>query len=399
MEEKAKKKIKFSELEEAEDEKKKKAGLHKDQKLKAYLILDWLQKKTDRNHVLNATEIAADMERYGISAERRSVGRDIEAINTAVLLAHGEAIDIDEAHELVEDGQETIVYDPVLKGYYYDNLFCDFEDIRMVAECIYASKFIDEARAEKMIDEIVCRNISEHQRKEILRDVFVTDRVRTSNTKLYRVIETITEAMRLRTEDDEDDPKNKYKHAPEQISFQYMTYTLKDLKKQVERGHGTEYVVSPHRLMVCDGNYYLLAYNPKAKKDKVRTYRIDRMQNVKRIRGSEREGYAEINEIDLETYTKTHFNMFGGEGETVTIRFTNDLLDAIVDRFGTKNVIYQAHDKKHFTVTTRVHLSQPFYGWLFGFGNKAMVLSPASVQEEYAEQLQKLIGMYNSTEE
>ena len=49
MEEKAKKKIKFSELEEAEDEKKKKAGLHKDQKLKAYLILDWLQKKTDRS--------------------------------------------------------------------------------------------------------------------------------------------------------------------------------------------------------------------------------------------------------------------------------------------------------------------------------------------------------------
>jgi predicted DNA-binding transcriptional regulator YafY len=46
-----------------------------------------------------------------------------------------------------------------------------------------------------------------------------------------------------------------------------------------------------------------------------------------------------------------------------------------------------------------VHLSQPFYGWLFSFGNKAKVLSPATVQEQYAEQLQKLIGMYNSTEE
>ncbi len=105
MDKKVKKKINFKDLAEAEDEKRKKAGLRKDQKIKAYLILDWMQKKTDENHVLDATEIAVEMERYGISAERRSVGRDIKAINAAVLLAHGEAIDIDEARELVEDGQ------------------------------------------------------------------------------------------------------------------------------------------------------------------------------------------------------------------------------------------------------------------------------------------------------
>ena len=65
-------------------------------------------------------------------------------------------------------------------------------------------------------------------------------------------------------------------------------------------------------LMVCDGNYYLLDYNPKSKCKKVRMYRVDRMKDVKRIRGSEREGFAEIGEVDLETYTKTHFGMFEG---------------------------------------------------------------------------------------
>jgi hypothetical protein len=367
--------------------------------MKAYLILNWLQKKTDKNHVLNATEIALEIERYGISAERRSVGRDIDAINTAVLLANDEALDVDEARELVDDGQKTIVYDPVRKGYYYDNLFCDFEDIRLVAECIYAAKFIDEKRAERMIEEIVCKNISEHQKEEILRDIFVTDRVHTSNTQLYRIIETITEAMRHRVVDDVDDAKTKYKHRPEQISFQYMTYTLGDLSKQVERGHGAEYVVSPYRLMVCDGNYYLLAYNSKSKREKVLMYRVDRMKDVKRIRGSEREGYEEISKVDLETYTKTHFGMFEGEGENVTIRFTNNLLDAVVDRFGTKGVIYQAHDTTHFTVTTKVYLSQQFYGWLFGFGNRAKVLRPTKVKQEYAEQLKKLLGMYEHQEE
>ena len=374
-------------------------GRQNDQKLKAFLILNWLQKKTDKNHVLNATEIADAINTYGISAERRSVGRDISAINEAVLLAQEEALDVDEAHELVEDGQETIVYDPVRKGYYYDNLFCDFEDIRLVAECIYAAKFIDEKRAEKMMEEIVCKNISEYQKEEVLRDIFVTDRVSTSNTQLYRTIQTITEAMRHRVEDDEDDIKTKSKHRPEQISFQYLTYTSQNVNQQGERRGGAEYVVSPYRLMVCDGNYYLLAYNSQAKNNKVLMYRVDRMKGVKRIRGSEREGYQEISKVDLETYTKTHFGMFEGEGEMVTLRFTNNLLDAVVDRFGTKGVIYQELGSKHFTVTTKVYLSQQFYGWLFGFGNRVKIMSPTKVKREYAEELKKLIGMYEYQEE
>ena len=378
-------------------EKRTDRGRQNDQKLKAYLILNWLQKKTDKNHVLTATEIADAITTYGISAERRSVGRDIKAINEAVLLAQEEALDVDEAREMIKDGQETIIYDSVRKGYYYDNLFCDFEDVRMVAECIYAAKFIDQKRVEKMIDEIVCKNISEHQKQEILRDIFVTDRVRTSNTKLYRIIETITEAMRHRVVDDVDDIKTKYKHAPEQISFRYMTYTLENLSKQEERGHGAEYVVSPYRLMVCDGNYYLLAYNVKS--EKALMYRVDRMKDVKRIRGSEREGYAEVSKIDLETYTQTHFGMFEGEGENVTIRFTNDLLDTVVDRFGTKGAIYQKYGDKHFTVTTKIYLSQQFYGWVFGFGNKTKIVGPTKVKRAYAEQLKQLIGMYEYQQE
>lgn len=101
----------------AED--KKKGGLQLNQKMKAYLILDYLQKNTDKYHTMRADDIAdAISEDYGISAEHRSVYRDIDAINEAVLLAHEEAFDIEEARELVESGQRTIVYDAASKGYY-----------------------------------------------------------------------------------------------------------------------------------------------------------------------------------------------------------------------------------------------------------------------------------------
>lgn len=386
-----------------EEEKKEKRGLQLNQKLKAYLILDMLQKRTDRFHPMSADAIAIAIEAdYNISAERRSVYRDIDAINVALLLSHGDAKTPEQAKELVEDGMATIQYvasnyDKEKKGFYYDDIFVDLEDVRLAAECIYAAKFIDEARAEKILDEIIFKGISSHQKDDVKRDIFVSDRVRTSNKHLYRTIETINEAMKTRTEDDEDD-KKKYKHKPEQISFQYLTHSLGNVENEIERGRGAAYVVSPYRLMVSDGNYYLLAYNAKAKRNKVLTYRVDRMRNVKRIKDSEREGYEEVKKIDLETYTQTHFSMFEGDSELVSIRFTNDLLDAIIDRFGTKNARYYACDKKHFTVTTRINLSNPFYGWVFAFGNKAKILSPQRAVDDFTKLITSLSGMYSSQE-
>ena len=389
----------------AEETKKKQgkgnenSGMKPDQKLKTYLILDLLQKETDRFHPLNAEAIAEKLsETYGISAERRSIYRDIEAINAAVLIAHGEAADIEEAKELVEDGQVTIAYSACnsgrdKKGFYYDNVFVDFEDVRLAAECIYAAKFIDAARADKIIDEIICNGISKHQKEDVKKDIFVTDRVRTSNKTLYRAIEAITEAMRHRVESDSDD-KTKYKHRPEKISFKYLTHTLGNVENQIERGKGSEYIVSPYRLMVCDGNYYLLAYDDRAKRNKVRTYRVDRMRDVKRIKGSEREGWDEVKQIDLPTYTQTHFGMFEGDAEMVTIRFSNHLLDAIIDRFGTKNARYYPSDSRHFTVTTKIHLSKPFYGWVFAFGNAAKIVSPQKAVDEFAKMVNSLSDMY-----
>ena len=70
-----------------------KRKLHQEQKLKSFLILDWMKKNTDRCHTLSADKIAAAIEvDYGIPVERRSVYRDIDAINVAVLIANGDAL-------------------------------------------------------------------------------------------------------------------------------------------------------------------------------------------------------------------------------------------------------------------------------------------------------------------
>ena len=127
----------------------------------------------------------------------------------------------------------------------------------------------------------------------------------------------------------------------------------------------------------------------------MRTYRVDRMKGVA-LTGDPRDGKEAFAAIDLKTYTKRVFSMFGGKQERVTIRFINLLLDAVVDRFGNdkSSVQYAKVDDTHFSVTTQVEISDQFFGWVLGFGKKAKILEPASVVDKFAAYLDKVREMY-----
>ena len=136
-----------------------------------------------------------------------------------------------------------------------------------------------------------------------------------------------------------------------------------------------------------------MAYNDYVKD--LRTYRVDRMKDVKLL-GIEREGKEVFNKINLKNYTQRVFSMFGGEQQVITIQFINSLLDAVVDRFGKKGILYNVVDDKHFSITAPVEISDQFYGWVLGFGNKAKILKPQKVVEGFTEYLDKIRNMYES---
>ena len=120
-------------------------------------------------------------------------------------------------------------------------------------------------------------------------------------------------------------------------------------------------------------------------------------QVVKDIRftGEPRDGEEAFKQIDLKIYAKRVFSMYGGEQRLVEIRFINPLLDAVVDRFGTKDARYAVVDSSHFMVVTDVEVSDQFFSWLCGFGKKVKVETP-DVAEAYAEHLAKITKMYES---
>ena len=143
------------------------------------------------------------------------------------------------------------------------------DEIRLLVESIYASKYLNEKETENFID-LICNFVSYHHANKIRHDVFLTDRVKTNNKNTFKNVSTINAAMSTMIDGE--------KHIPEKISFKYLKYSINDLKQQVERRKGDRYIVSPYKLLINDGNYYLLAFDDGTKE--MRTYRVDRMKDV-----------------------------------------------------------------------------------------------------------------------
>ena len=140
-----------------------------------------------------------------------------------------------------------------------------------------------------------------------------------------------------------------------------MKYTLQNREAQTPRRNGEIYNVSPFKILINEGNFYMLAYNGK----RITTYRIDRMENV--IETKElREGAEMFSKIDMHDFTRRVFSMFGGEEKHVTIQLTNDLLNTVVDRYGANGANYSPDDEEHFKIHVNVEISNMFFGWICG---------------------------------
>ena len=96
-------------------------------------------------------------------------------------------------------------------------------------------------------------------------------------------------------------------------------------------------------------------------------------------------------------YTTQTFSMFGGEAERLTLEFSNHLIGVVVDRFG-KDIPIRKTDEEHFQVSVDVVVSEQFFGWLFGLGTGARIVSPQSAAERMRKSLEDVKNIYEVAE-
>lgn len=335
------------------------------QKLKTLYVAKFLMENTDENHAVGASDIIDYLEsECDIVAERRSIYRDI------AMLRDNFGMDI--------EGGQGGRYKLVSRQF-------DIYDLKLLAECVHAAKFISQPKAIELV-ETICQFCSEYQAEELLQEVFLCDRVKTTRKGILNTISTIRTAMATR-----QDGKP---HTPQKISFKYMKFSIGDIHSMVERHHGKLYIVSPFQLLINEGNYYLLAFDDDSKE--IRTYRVDRMKNVSLV-DEPRAGVDSFAKIDMATYVTRVFSMYDGEQKRVMMRFDKDLLDTAIERFGTEHsTTYSADGDSHFLVTADVDISPQFFGWLCGLGSKVTITHPKDVAELYQNHLKDVLKLYKT---
>jgi predicted DNA-binding transcriptional regulator YafY len=317
------------------------------QKLKLLYLLKILMEKTDTEHTLTVPEMINELQKYNITAERKSIYDDIEALKTF-------GVDI--------LCRKSRTYD-----YYIASRTFQLAELKLLADAVASSKFITEKKSRQLIKKIGSLT-SSHEAKQLTRHIYVAGRVKALNEKIYYNVDIIHQAI----------SNNK------QISFKYFEYTIDKEKRY--RNDGNKYIASPYELTWDNENYYMISYYEKY--EGITHFRVDKMEDIEVL---ELKSHKE--EINIAEYTKKIFSMFVGEEETVRIQFDNSLLGVVIDKFGKDTVTYKTDDNS-FMAILKVELSPPFRGWIFQFGNKVKIVSPEYVKEEFVEYLNEVINCY-----
>ena len=144
------------------------------QKLKTLYVAEYLRKYSDENHFITAGNIIDHLnDEYGIKAERRSIYRDI------ALLRDEFGMDI--------DGCQGGKYRLLSKEF-------DLEDLRLLAECVHATKFISQSKAKELV-QTIGEFGSYYESDQLQEEVFLCDRVKTNSKSIMKNIAQINFAM------------------------------------------------------------------------------------------------------------------------------------------------------------------------------------------------------------
>ena len=294
------------------------------QKVKTLFVAKYFLENSDENHPITAGDIVDYLrEECGIEVERRAIYRDIAALR--------------DVFKMDIDGVRGGKYRLLSRQF-------EFDDLRLLAECVHAAKFISASKAKELV-KTISEFCSIYQAEELQKEVFLCDRVKTTRNNILLTVGIIYAAMATK-----QDGKP---HTPQKITFKYLKYALQNKGEQVERRKGATYKVSPYKLLINDGNYYLLAFDDRYQE--IRRYRVDRMKEVKAI-DEPREGAKVFAELDMESYTRRVFSMFGGKQKRVSIRFINQLLDTAIERFGTSPDVFYRQDDSMLIQSIQKHL-------------------------------------------
>lgn len=350
-------------------------------RLKLLYIAKLLYEETDEQHRVTADHIVKRLQEKGIVCERKSVYRDLETLSAFGM-------------DIVRGS----------RGAYLASRTFELPELKLLVDAVQSSKFITEAKSRELIAKL--SHLTNHQKAvKLTNQVVVRNRVKAMNESIFYNVDAIHEAIR----------ENK------QITFTYYMWNVD--KELVPRRDGARYILSPWFFEWDNDKYYLVGYEEHSAQ--MRHYRVDKMKSIE-VNDTARLGREVYEAIDLSAYGSQTFGMFGGEPTTVRLSVDASLAGAMIDHFGADvwmhRIIecgcgeeYMPHTEENLEMMTvgtgqtdkmnavegrlsvviDTVVSDRFFGWIFGFGDKIEIVEPCWVRQRYEQMLHNVLDGMN----
>jgi len=313
-------------------------------KIRILYVYKYLIQHTDEEHPATIADITAYLKTEGISAGRKTISADID--------------------HLQEIGVDVVCTKSRQNLYFIGSRSLQLPELKLLVDAVQAAKFISKDKSMALIDKL-SGMAGNHQAAELNRRLYIDGLPKTDNEEIYYTVDLLYSAI----------------NQGQQIVFKYREYLQGN--EPVFKHDGQVYVFSPYDLVWSNDAYYVFGFSESH--GKVVKFRVDRLYRPA-LNGAP--GVPKPEDYDIAALCKRLFMMYDAEVRSVELLCENNMMKAIIDRFG-NTVQTSVVDDGHFSFNAEVSVSPTFYAWLFTYAGKIRILSPQSVLDGYREHLNR----------
>lgn len=326
-------------------------------RVKAGYILQFLNEQSDSEHCVNSSAIISYLNEMGIKCGRKSVYDDITALNMF-------------GYEILKGASSN-------EGYFLADRHFQTSEVRLMIDAVTSAPFITEKKTAELTEKLL-KFLSVYQREVIVSQLSTDKRIKFSNEQIYYVIDEINQAIA--------DKKR--------IEFDYYKYAVTDNTPVLTKQRRFE--ISPYALVWANDKYYLVGNYDKY--DNLSNYRLDRIKMIE-ITDKNARPYDEVcgygAKFDASDYARKNIMMYNGEEIELELICSNELLDLMIDKFGSNATIVNKM-KNRFYIKTSVFFSEGLVEWLFQYCDRIRILSPKKLKDRIQKKAQATIEALNS---
>lgn len=331
-----------------------------DQKLKLLYVKAIIENKSSEDKPINANRIIEYLAELNISAERKSVYDDVDA--------------------LIRYGMDIVKVSGREGGYYLNNSAQNDYEFKIIIDTLNASKHLPFKELQYLTKKLAEKfNIDDGVKH--LSNVYVTGRERNLDKNLFDNISTLSKAIKKQR----------------LINFQYLEWKLFDNNgpvyyDQVKKHDEGNYKVHPIQIFYSEQEYYLVGIDLVI--NEIRHYRIDKIVELESLNEQDKKATKLATRFDPTRYSKSLFEMFDGDEKTCRIEFPKDLIGVMLERFGEDMIILKSKKKDYYETVQHVKLSQKFFAWILSYDARINITAPDNVKESFKKYIENILKQY-----